>query len=28
MEHGRVVDGFARAELDANRDKLREYLGV
>ncbi len=28
MEHGRVVEGFAQPELDANRDKLREYLGV
>jgi branched-chain amino acid transport system ATP-binding protein len=28
MEHGRVVEGFAQAELDANRDKLHEYLGV
>ncbi len=28
MEHGRVVEGFAQGELDANRDKLREYLGV
>jgi len=28
MEHGRVVEGFAQAEVDANRVKLREYLGV
>jgi branched-chain amino acid transport system ATP-binding protein len=28
MEHGRVVEGFAQGELDANRDKLHEYLGV
>jgi branched-chain amino acid transport system ATP-binding protein len=28
MEHGRVVAGFAQAELDANRDKLQQYLGV
>src|ERR1700733_8452642 len=28
MEHGRVVEGFAQPELDANRDKLRQYLGV
>jgi branched-chain amino acid transport system ATP-binding protein len=28
MEHGRVVEGFARPELDANRSKLHEYLGV
>jgi branched-chain amino acid transport system ATP-binding protein len=28
MEHGRVVEGFAQQELDANRDKLHEYLGV
>jgi branched-chain amino acid transport system ATP-binding protein len=28
MEHGRVVEGFAQEELDANRDKLHEYLGV
>jgi branched-chain amino acid transport system ATP-binding protein len=28
MEHGRVVEGFAQAELDDNRDKLRQYLGV
>jgi branched-chain amino acid transport system ATP-binding protein len=28
MEHGHVVEGFAQGELDANRDKLHEYLGV
>jgi branched-chain amino acid transport system ATP-binding protein len=28
MEHGRVVDTIANAELDANMDKLHEYLGV
>jgi len=28
MEHGRVVDRFANAELDANVEKLHEYLGV
>src|SRR6516225_165073 len=28
MEHGRVVEGFGQLELDANRDKLHEYLGV
>jgi len=28
MEHGRVVEGFAQNDLDANRDKLHEYLGV
>jgi len=28
MEHGRVVDRFANADLDANVDKLHEYLGV
>ena len=28
MEHGRVVEGFANAELEANLDKLHEYLGV
>ncbi|MBS0247096.1 MAG: ABC transporter ATP-binding protein [Proteobacteria bacterium] len=28
MEHGRVIDQFANAELDANIDKLHEYLGV
>jgi branched-chain amino acid transport system ATP-binding protein len=28
MEHGRVVEGFAQAELDDNRDKLQQYLGV
>ncbi len=28
MEHGRIVDKFANAELDANVDKLHDYLGV
>jgi branched-chain amino acid transport system ATP-binding protein len=28
MEHGRVVEGFAQAELAANREKLQHYLGV
>jgi branched-chain amino acid transport system ATP-binding protein len=28
MEHGRIIDQFANAELDANVEKLRDYLGV
>jgi branched-chain amino acid transport system ATP-binding protein len=28
MEHGRIVAGFAAAELDARMDMLHEYLGV
>src|SRR5580692_8324095 len=28
MEHGAVVETFAQGELDANRDKLHDYLGV
>ena len=28
MEHGRVIDTFANADLAANMDKLHEYLGV
>jgi len=28
MEHGRIIDKFANAELDANLGKLHEYLGV
>src|SRR2546428_822555 len=28
MEHGRVVERFANSELDANMEKLHEYLGV
>jgi branched-chain amino acid transport system ATP-binding protein len=28
MEHGRVIDQFANDELDANVDKLHDYLGV
>jgi branched-chain amino acid transport system ATP-binding protein len=28
MEHGRTVDQFANSELDANLEKLHDYLGV
>jgi branched-chain amino acid transport system ATP-binding protein len=28
MEHGRVVEGFGSADLEANLAKLQEYLGV
>jgi branched-chain amino acid transport system ATP-binding protein len=28
MEHGKVVEGFANADLDANAEKLHDYLGV
>ena len=28
MEHGRVVEGFPNSQLDANLEKLHEYLGV
>jgi len=28
MEHGRIIDQFANTELEANVDKLHEYLGV
>jgi branched-chain amino acid transport system ATP-binding protein len=28
MEHGRVVESFGSSELDANLEKLHEYLGV
>ena len=28
MEHGRVIDAFANADLEANMSKLHEYLGV
>src|SRR6266436_4779228 len=28
LENGRVVDRFANAELEANLDKLHDYLGV
>lgn len=28
MEHGRVIDRFASSELDANVEKLHDYLGV
>ncbi len=28
MENGRIIDRFANAELEANLDKLHDYLGV
>jgi branched-chain amino acid transport system ATP-binding protein len=28
MEHGRIIDGFVNAELEANLGKLHDYLGV
>jgi branched-chain amino acid transport system ATP-binding protein len=28
MEHGRIVDGFANSQLQANMEKLHDYLGV
>jgi branched-chain amino acid transport system ATP-binding protein len=28
MEHGRIIDSFANADLEANMGKLHEYLGV
>jgi branched-chain amino acid transport system ATP-binding protein len=28
MEHGRIIDAFANAELEANLGKLHDYLGV
>jgi branched-chain amino acid transport system ATP-binding protein len=28
MEHGRIIDQLANAELDANVEKLHDYLGV
>jgi branched-chain amino acid transport system ATP-binding protein len=28
MEHGRVVEGFVNSDLDANVEKLHDYLGV
>ncbi len=28
MEHGKIIDGFASSELEANMDKLHTYLGV
>ena len=28
VEHGRIIDGFANSELQANMDKLHAYLGV
>ena len=28
MEHGRIIDQFANSELEANVEKLHDYLGV
>jgi len=28
MEHGRIIDHFVAAELEANTEKLHDYLGV
>ena len=28
VEHGKVIDGFANADLQANMGKLHTYLGV
>ena len=28
MEHGRIADGFVNSDLDANVEKLHDYLGV
>jgi branched-chain amino acid transport system ATP-binding protein len=28
MEHGRIIDQFSNAELEANIEKLHDYLGV
>ena len=28
MEHGKIIDGFKAADLEANMPKLHEYLGV
>jgi branched-chain amino acid transport system ATP-binding protein len=28
MEHGRIIDQFANSELNANLEKLHDYLGV
>jgi branched-chain amino acid transport system ATP-binding protein len=28
MEHGTIIDSFANADLEANMDKLHDYLGV
>ena len=28
MEHGKIIDAFAAADLPANMDKLHDYLGV
>jgi len=28
MEHGRTIDQFSISELEANVDKLHDYVGV
>jgi branched-chain amino acid transport system ATP-binding protein len=28
VENGRIIDRFANAELEANLDKVHNYLGV
>ncbi len=28
MEHGKIIDSFANSELEANMEKLHDYLGV
>src|SRR6202008_2792869 len=28
VEHGKIIDGFANAELQANMEKMQKYLGV
>jgi len=28
MENGRIIDQFANVDLNANIDKLHDYLGV
>jgi branched-chain amino acid transport system ATP-binding protein len=28
VEHGKIIDGFANSELEANMEKLHTYLGV
>ncbi len=28
MEHGAIIDSFANSELEANMEKLHDYLGV
>jgi branched-chain amino acid transport system ATP-binding protein len=28
VEHGKIIDGFANSDLQANMDKLHTYLGV